>query len=67
MKKFKDYINKGGVIKCFWDGNVTSENAIKAETKATIRCIINEVIGNNHKCVYTGKQAKYEVIFARAY
>ena len=65
--QFKEYIKKGGFIKCFWDGNVSSENAIKSETKATIRCIINEVASNNQKCVYTGKKAKFEVIFARAY
>jgi len=66
--EFKDLIKKNsGFIKCGWDGDAKTEQAIKDETKATIRVIpINE----NPKdllCIYSGKPAKHEVIFAKAY
>ena len=65
---FRDTIkNKGGIIRCGWDGTVETETAIKNETKATIRCI---PFNSNHKglkCIFSGEDAMYEVIFAKAY
>ena len=65
--EFKNLIEKGGFIRCGWDGNPDSEAKIKEETKATIRCILlNEKIKEKN-CIYSGNPAKYKVIFARAY
>ncbi len=64
-EEFKSTINKGGFIKCGWDGNVETEAAIKLETKATIRCILSE--NNMMKCIYSNKPAKYDVVYAKAY
>ena len=50
-----------------WDGTSETEEKIKDETKATIRCIpfnSNEEAG---KCVYSGKESRKRVVFARAY
>ena len=65
--EFKSILYNGGFIRCGWDGNTSSEAAIKAETKATIRCILSKVKTNEKKCVYSGNAAKYEVIYAKAY
>ena len=66
--QFKKIIAEtGGFIKCFWDGKSKTENLIKKETNATIRCIINDVDDSSAKCVYSGALAKHEVIFSKAY
>ena len=66
--QFKKIIAEtGGFIKCFWDGKSETENLIKKETNATIRCIINDVDDSNAKCVYSAALAKHEVIFSKAY
>ena len=64
---FKSTIKKGGFVECGWDGNPETEKTIKKETKATIRCIPFEQKISKLKCVYTNMDAKYRVIFARAY
>ena len=64
---FKQHAEKGGFIKCGWDGSRETETKIKEETKATIRCILFEQNISNVKCIYSGKPAKFEVIFAKAY
>ena len=64
---FKTQINEGGFIRCGWDGSPESENKIKEETKATIRCIpLNQNVSNLN-CIYSNKPAQYEVIFSKAY
>ena len=64
---FKTQINKGGFIRCGWDGSPESENKIKEETKATIRCIpLNQNVSNLN-CIYSNRPAQYEVIFSKAY
>lgn len=63
-KIIKDF---GGFIKCGWDGNPDTEAAIKEETKATIRCIPFDEKPEGKRCIYSGKKAKHEVIFAKAY
>jgi len=64
---FKSIINNGGFVICGWDGTDATEEAIKKETKATIRCIpFNQDI-DNLKCIYSGNVAQYKVIFSKAY
>ena len=65
--EFKNLIEKGGFIRCGWDGNPDSEATIKKETKATIRCILLDGKIKDKNCIYSGNPAKHEVIFARAY
>ena len=66
--EFKEIIeNKGGFVKCGWDGDPETEAAIKEETKATIRCIPFDEEPDGLTCIYSGKPAKHEVIFAKAY
>ena len=54
-------------IKAYWDGSDETELKIKDETKATIRCILEDVDDNTKKCIYSNKPAKHLVIFAKAY
>ena len=66
--EFKDILsNKGGFIKCGWDGTSKTEAAIKNETKATIRVIPMDENPKGLNCIYSGKPAKHEVVFAKAY
>jgi len=58
---------KGGFIYAHWDGTPETEQKIKDETKATIRCIPLNNQPENGKCVYSGKPSTQKVIFARAY
>ena len=57
---------KGGFISAHWDGTDETENKIKEETKATIRCI-PESEKNSGKCVFSGKPSEQRVLFAKAY
>jgi len=68
-EEFKDIINnKGGFIYAHWDGTTETADKIKEETKATIRCIPEEdVYKEAGKCVYSGKESKGRVLFAKAY
>jgi len=68
FEDFKDVLNKkGGFILAHWDGTEVTENAIKNETKATIRCIPLENKKETGTCVYSGKPSKGRVFFAKAY
>lgn len=64
---FKSQIEKGGFISAHWDGTSETEDKIKEETKATIRCIPLEAKEEDGVCVYSGKPSKKRVLFARAY
>jgi len=65
---FKDTIkNKGGFIRCGWDGAQKTEMKIKEDTNATIRCILNNEDSSGMKCVYSGNPAKHVVIYGKAY
>jgi prolyl-tRNA synthetase len=67
-QEFKEVINtRGGFVRCGWDGTPETEAAIQAETKATIRVIPFDEKPRGLKCIYTGKPARHEVIFAKAY
>jgi prolyl-tRNA synthetase len=65
--QFKDQIEKGGFISAHWDGTPETEEKIKDETKATIRCIPLLAAAEVGKCVYSGNPSNKRVIFARAY
>ena len=66
--EFKSVIVKnGGFVRCGWDGDTKTELNIKAETMATIRCILPDGDISGKTSVYSGKPAKHEVIFAKAY
>ena len=65
---FKQLLDdKGGFIMAHWDGTPETEERIKDETKATIRCIPLDAPEEEGKCILTGKQSNRRVVFARAY
>ena len=66
-EEFKEEIKKPGFLLCHWDGTAETEEKIKAETKATIRCIPLEGDKTPGNCIYTGKPSSQRVIFAIAY
>jgi prolyl-tRNA synthetase len=59
--------NKGGFASAHWDGTAETEEKIKDQTKATIRCIPLEAGEENGSCILSGKPSKQRVLFARAY
>ncbi len=66
--EFKKIIkDKGGFIYAHWDGSTETENIIKKETKATIRCIPIDSESSTGKCIVTGKESKGLVVFGKAY
>jgi prolyl-tRNA synthetase len=66
--EFKDVLaNKGGFISAHWDGTPETEQKIKELTKATIRCIPNDAVEEEGKCVLTGNPSSKRVLFAMAY
>jgi prolyl-tRNA synthetase len=65
FKKLLD--SKGGFFLAHWDGTDETEERIKEETKATIRCIPLDSKEEDGKCMVTGKPSKRRVLFARAY
>ncbi len=66
-EEFKVEIEKGGFLMCHWDGTNETEELIKNETKATIRCIPLEGDKTPGECMVTGKASAQRVVFARAY
>ena len=68
-EEFKEEIKKGGFLLCHWDGTAETEQKIKDETKATIRCIPVDsfVCEEEGVDIYSGKPSKGRVIFAIAY
>ena len=65
--EFKVEIEKGGFLMCHWDGTPETEELIKEETKATIRCIPLNGDTTPGICMVTGKPSAQRVVFARAY
>lgn len=66
--EFKEVLDqKGGFIYAHWDGTSETEERIKEETKATIRCIPLDNPQEEGKCIYSGQPSKQRVLFARAY
>jgi len=66
-EEFKQEIEKGGFILAHWDGTTETEEKIKEETKATIRCIPFDGDKTPGVCMVTGKPSAQRVIFARNY
>ena len=65
--EFKEQLEKGGFILAPWDGTPETEDRIKEETKATIRCIPLDAEPEDGVDMLTGKPSKCRVIFARNY
>jgi len=65
--EFKTLIKKGGFVWAHWDETSETEEKIKQETKATIRCVPIERLEEVGKCVFSGKSSKQRVLFAKAY
>ena len=67
-EEFKTLLDtKGGFFLCHWDGTPETEELIKNETKATIRCIPFDAPEEEGKCMVTGKPSHKRVLIARAY
>lgn len=66
-EEFKEKIEAGVFILAHWDGTSETEEKIKAETKATIRCIPLAGDKTSGKCMVTGKPSTQRVVFAKAY
>jgi len=64
---FKSKIDGGGFFLAHWDGTAETEEKVKQETKATIRCLPLEGEKEEGKCMVTGAPSKQRVIFAKAY
>jgi prolyl-tRNA synthetase len=66
--EFKELLDgKAGFISAHWDGTPETEQKIKEETKATIRCIPLDNPLEDGVCIYSGKPSTQRVLFARAY
>jgi len=67
-EEFKELLEtKGGFFAAHWDGTAATEEKIKEETKATIRCIPLEETAEEGVCMVTGGPSKQRVLFAKAY
>ncbi|WP_088654830.1 proline--tRNA ligase [Geofilum rhodophaeum] len=67
-EEFKRLLDeKGGFFLCHWDGTPETEERIKNETKATIRCIPMDAPEEEGQCMVTGKPSDRRVLFARSY
>lgn len=67
-EEFKKLIEtKGGFFSVHWDGTKETEEKIKTDTKATIRCIPLDAAAEEGKCMVTGKPSARRVLVAKAY
>jgi len=66
-KEFKTTVKKGGFVLAHWDGTAETEDRIKNDTKATIRCLPLEYEEEEGVCVYSGNPSKRRVLFALSY
>ncbi len=64
---FKKLIEKGGFVYAHWDGTAETEQLIKQETKATIRCIPLDIEYESGICLFSGGHSEKRVLFAKAY
>ncbi len=70
--EFKDFFvsGQGGFVKAGWCGDAACEEGIKAETKATIRVLPLDAAADSVEgaaCIYCGKKAAHQAVFAKAY
>jgi prolyl-tRNA synthetase len=67
-EEFKKMLDETpGFISAHWDGTPETEERIKQETKATIRCIPLDNKLEDGVCILSGKPSTQRVLFARAY
>ncbi len=66
-EEFLKVMDEGGFAMAHWDGSSETEEKIKEEYKATIRCISLDNPQEDGTCFYTGNSSKERVVFARAY
>src|SRR5690606_18318825 len=66
-EEFTQLIEKGGFVLAHWDGTPETEEEIKQQTKATIRCIPLNNKQEEGKCVFSGNPSNQRVVFAKAY
>lgn len=66
-EEFKTLINEGGFVYAHWDGTSATEELIKQETKATIRCIPLDAKAEDGKCLFSGSPSNKRVLFAKSY
>lgn len=57
----------GGFYLAHWDGTAETEEKVKKETQATIRCIPLDIPSEPGVCMVTGKPSAGRVVFAKAY
>ena len=68
MKSLQEIVeDKGGFVYAHWDGTTETELKIKEMTKASLRCIPNDMESDEGTCVLTGKPSDRRVLFAKAY
>lgn len=65
--ELKEVVEKGGYAVANWDGSAATEDKVKQDTKATIRCIPNEGGEADGNCVVSGEAGKHKVLYAKAY
>ena len=66
-EEFIKLIEQGGFVYAHWDGTSETEDLIKQETKATIRCVPLDAKLEDGVCLFTGKSSDKRVLFAKAY
>jgi len=67
-EEFKTVLEKkGGFISAHWDGTNETEDLVKEDTKATIRCIPIDAKNEAGSCMVSGKPSIRRVLFAKAY
>ena len=66
-EEFKKLIKQGGFVYAHWDGTSETEELIKQETKATIRCIPLDEKKESGECLFSGNPSDKRVLFAKAY
>jgi prolyl-tRNA synthetase len=65
--RFLEKIEEGCFVMAHWDGTPETEERIKNETRATLRCIPQEGDRTPGRCMVTGNPSAQRVLFARAY
>lgn len=70
-ERFREIMDgPGAFVYAGWNGDPEVEARVKAETKATIRCLPDAEFRSPTppaRCLVTGEPARHEVIWARAY
>ena len=66
-EEFVKLIDKGGFVYAHWDGTSETEELIKKQTKATIRCIPLNIKKESGVCIFSGKDSSMRVLFAKNY